>query len=53
MPKCIEFNAELILVLGFSLGPHPRPRTNIYFFWGKSLIVVRDLVKVRLQGSIR
>jgi hypothetical protein len=29
MPKFIELNSELILVLGFGLGP------NIYFFCGE------------------
>ena len=30
IPKCIELNSELILVLG--LGSNPGPRPNIYFF---------------------
>ncbi len=34
IPKCIELNTELILVLSLGLGPHPGPRPNIYFFLG-------------------
>jgi hypothetical protein len=34
MPKFMKLNSELILVLGFGLGPQPGPRLNIYFFWG-------------------
>jgi len=33
IPKCIELNSELVLVLG--LGPHPGPRQNIIFFGGE------------------
>ena len=36
IPKCIELNSELILVLG--LGPHPGPRQN-KFFWGFSVLI--------------
>ncbi len=32
IPKCIELNSELILVLG--LGQNPEPRPNKYFFFG-------------------
>ena len=34
LPKCIELNSELILilVLDLILGSHPGPRPNIYFF---------------------
>jgi hypothetical protein len=35
IPKCMELNSELILVLGFGLDPHPEPRPNIYFFLGE------------------
>jgi hypothetical protein len=31
LPKCIEINSELILVLG--LGPHQGPRSNIHFIY--------------------
>ena len=33
IPKYIELNSELIMVLG--LGLHPRPRLNLYFFLGE------------------
>ena len=42
-PKRIELNYELILVLGFGLGSHPGPRPNIYFFWWKSLMMVKTV----------
>jgi len=45
IPKCIELNSELILVLGFGLGSHPGPRPNIYFFFGE--IVLRLSEKTR------
>jgi len=42
IPKCIELNSELILVLG--MGSHPGPRPNIYFFWGKSLAITHKKI---------
>jgi hypothetical protein len=35
IPKCIELNSELILVLYFDLGAHPGPRHNTYIFLGE------------------
>jgi hypothetical protein len=35
IPKCMELNSEMILILGFGLSPHPGPRPNVYFFWGE------------------
>ncbi len=35
IPKCIELNSELILVLVLGLGSHSGPRPNINFFWGE------------------
>jgi len=37
IPKCIELNSELILVLGFGLGHTRDPYPMYTFFWGKSL----------------
>ncbi len=35
IPKCIELNSELILILGLGLGSHTEPKSNIYFFQGE------------------
>ena len=34
MPKFIELNSELILVLGFGFGSTPGTQTQYIFFWG-------------------
>jgi len=53
IPKCMELNSELILVLGFGLGPHPGSKPNIYFFGGKILIRNQsDLSEIFLDVSI-
>jgi len=53
IPKYIELNSELILVLGFGLGPHPGPRPNIYTFWGEKSDLVSKLSNVKYQIKIQ
>ena len=50
IPKCIELNSELILVLGLDLGSHPAPRPNIYFYLVKRLFTINNKIFLKITN---